>query len=160
MTETLGARCSLGNATPVKPEVFVCYNTFMDYEGVIIEESLEDTSAMDGIKVVSTKVEPITKEHKTPWLKQWTLHTVSIPSNEADKMAKKLSHHLADNYWYVDFKNDRIHYIIFPNKVFKIDRTKVEDYKAATDYGLKLGIPDYQLDFAPNVVYWDRPKGS
>jgi hypothetical protein len=41
----------------------------MNYEGVIIEESLKDKSILKDIKVVSTKVEPITKEHKTPWLK-------------------------------------------------------------------------------------------
>lgn len=130
----------------------------MDYEGVIIEESLEDRGILKDIKTISTKVEPITAEHKTPWLKQWTLHTVSIPANDADQVAGIISKSLGDNYWYADYKNEKTHFIIFPNKVFKIDRTKVEEYKAATEFGLKLGIPDYQLDFAPNVVQWERPK--
>lgn len=130
----------------------------MDYKGVIIEESLKDNTVLSSVDIVSTKVEPITKEHKTPWLKQWTLHTVTIPADKADSVAEALSKSLADNYWYADFKNDRKHYIIFPNKVFKIDRSKLEEYQAATDYGLILGIFDYQLDFAPNVVQWERPS--
>lgn len=130
----------------------------MDYEGVVIEESLKDKGILEQIDILSTKVEPITKEHKTPWLKQWTLHTVSVPESKADGVAETLSKALEPNYWYADFKNDRTHYIIFPNKVFKIDRSKVKEYQAATDYGLSLGIPDYQLDFAPNVKYWERPK--
>jgi hypothetical protein len=92
----------------------------MNYEGVIIEESLKDKSILKDIKVVSTKVEPITKEHKTPWLKQWTLHTVSIPENEADNVAETLSKALEPNYWYADFKNDRTHYIIFPTRFLRL----------------------------------------
>lgn len=132
----------------------------MKYKGVIIEESLLDKSILDLVEVVSTKVEPITEEHKTPWLKQWTLHTVLISEDKADMTAEALAKSLSDNYWYADFKEDKTHYIIFPEKVFKIDRTHVKEYQAATDYGLTLGIPSYQLDFAPNVVHWERPTES
>lgn len=38
----------------------------MDYKGIIIEESLEDKSVLDEVKIVDTKVEPITPRHKTP----------------------------------------------------------------------------------------------
>ena len=129
----------------------------MDYEGVIIEESLRDTSMLKAINIVSTKVEPVTEEHKTPWLKQWTLHTVTIPDKDAEGVAEKLSHALdtKDN-WYADFKNDRIHFIIFRDKVFRVDRSKKEDYEAATKYGIELGIPDYQVDFSPHVKEWER----
>lgn len=130
----------------------------MNFTGDIIEESLVNKDVLKEINITSTRVEKVTEEHKTPWLKQWTLHTVSIPEVQADKIAEKLSKSLDGNYWYADFRNDKTHYIIFPNKVFKIDRTKVEEYEAATKHGLTLGIPDYQLDFAPNVVHWERPK--
>lgn len=128
----------------------------MSFQGVIIEESLTDTLVLSDVKVVSTKVEPVTEKHKTPWLQQWTLSTVTISDEKANKVAEQLSKSLDRNYWYADFKNDKTHYIIFPNKVFKIDRTKKDEYQAATDFGVTLGIPDYQLDFAPNVVQWER----
>ncbi len=56
----------------------------MNYKGVIIEESLQDTSVLDNVRILKTKVEPITPKHKTPWLKQWTLHTVEIPEYQVD----------------------------------------------------------------------------
>ena len=130
----------------------------MNYTGVIIEESLKNKDVLNDVQIVSTKVEPITKEHKTPWLKQWTLHTVEIPSEKAEVVADKISKSLDDKGWYADFKNNKYHFIIFPNKIFKIDRSKSKQYQAATDYGLTLGIPDYQLDFSPHIIEWQRPK--
>ena len=129
----------------------------MDYEGVIIEESLQDTSILKDMKIVSTKVEPVTEEHKTPWLKQWTLHMVSIPESDAEVVAEKISHALeARDSWYADFKNDQTHFIIYRGKVFKVDRTKKEDYDAATKYGIEQGIPAYQVDFSPHMKEWVR----
>ena len=128
----------------------------MLYEGVIIEESLHNKDALKLVEIVSTKVEPVTQEHKTPWLKQWTLHTVKIPESKIDKVAKLISKSLENKYWYADFKNNEHHYIIFPNKVFKVERSKPEQYKQVTEYGIGLGIPDYQLDFSPVIKQWAR----
>lgn len=131
----------------------------MDFKGVIIEESLTDKSVLSKLSIESTKVEKVTMKHKTPWLKQWTLHTVSIHSDKAVETAQLLSISLdysRGSAWYADFKNEKLHYIIFKDKVFKVDRSKKEQYQAATDYGISLGIPGYQVDFAPNVLEWKR----
>ena len=53
----------------------------MPYRGVIIEESLEDKDVLKEVRILSTKVEPVTEKHKTPRIKQWTLHTVEIPED-------------------------------------------------------------------------------
>ena len=127
------------------------------YKGVIIEESLEDKSVLQDLKILETKIEEITEDHKTPWVKQWTLHTVEIPEDRAEEVAEKLSQALDPQHaWYADFKNDSTHFIIFRNKVFKIDRSSKEQYGEATKYGLTLGIPDYQLDFSPHIKQWQR----
>lgn len=131
----------------------------MDYEGVIIEESLANKTVLDNLRTRKTKVDPVTEKHKTPWLRQWTLRTVSIEIDRADKVAEELSRSLDYSHgcaWYADFKNDKTHYIIFKDKIFKIDRTKEVEYQVATDYGVSLGIPSYQVDFAPNVIKWKR----
>ena len=113
--------------------------------GVIIEESLEDKTVLKKIKITKTKIEKVTERHKTPWLKKWTLHTVEIPEYTVDIVAKELSTALQPNYWYADFKSKTHHFIIFRNKIYKI--TIREQYKEAKEYGLSLGIPEYQLDF-------------
>ena len=129
----------------------------MVFTGVIIEESLEDKTILRKVKIISTKVEKVTEKHKTPWIRQWTLHTVEIPENLARKIAKELSKCLdSEHNWYADFKDEKTHFIIFRNKVFEIDRTSKEQYDEATKYGIFLGIPEYQVDFAPHFKVWKR----
>jgi gamma-glutamyl:cysteine ligase YbdK (ATP-grasp superfamily) len=130
----------------------------MDYRGVIIEESLVDKSVLDTVKILSTEVEAVTEEHHTPHLEQWTLYTVEILKNQAQVIAEKISQSLDTNHghWYADFKNDDTHFIIFRDKVLKIDRTNKAQYDEATKYGISLGIPAYQLDFSPYIKEWKR----
>ena len=129
----------------------------MNYKGVIIEESLENKKILGKIRVLDTKIEQVTVNHQTPWIKQWTLHTVEITENEADNVAEEISKSLDSKHnWYADFKNETTHYIIFRNRFFKIDRTKKEQYDEATKYGISLGIPDYQVDFSPHIKRWER----
>lgn len=120
-----------------------------DYKGVIIEESLEDPSCLKGIKIIKTKIVPTTEKDKTPWVKQWTMHTILIPEEKAKGIAYTISKYIDDKHrssWYADFESSNKHYIIFRGKVFCVDKQK-KDYTKAIDYGLKQGIPKYQLDF-------------
>lgn len=119
----------------------------MSYKGVIIEESLENKDILKDVTILSTKVEEVTEEHRTPHLKQWTLHTVEIPEDRGEEVAEKLSKvlEISHGHWYVDFKNDTHHYIIFRNKVFYVDRKSKEQYDEAERYGASLGIPEHQL---------------
>jgi hypothetical protein len=131
----------------------------MNYKGIIVEESLSDKAVLSDLKITDTKVELVTEEHATPWLKQWTLHTVLVPEDKADTTTEKISQSLDPDHggsWYADFKNDSTHYAIFRNKVFKIDRSQPGQYQAATDYGIALGIPEHQVDFSPHIKEWKR----
>ena len=125
----------------------------MNLTGDIIEESLDDKSIIKELNILNTRIEKVKEEHHTPHLTQWTLHEISVPENQADEIAEKLSRALeSEHQWYADFKNDKTHYIIFKDKVFKIDRTNFDQYKKASDYGVSLGIPDYQVDFFNQVI--------
>lgn len=126
----------------------------MNYQGTVIEESLEDKDILKSIKILSTKVEEVTEKHQTSWIKQWTLHKVEISEDQAGEIAEKISQSLDRAHggsWYADYKNDAIHYIIFRNKIFKIDRRSKEQYDAATQYGLSLGIPAHQVNFSTSL---------
>ncbi len=54
----------------------------MNYRGIVVEENLQNLSVLRKVKIVSTAVEAVEKSHQTPWLKQWTLHTVEINEND------------------------------------------------------------------------------
>ena len=128
----------------------------MNYKGVIIEESLDKTDILKKVNIVTTKVGQVTEKHETPWLKQWTLHTVEILEQDADSVAEELSNALENEHdWYADFKNDEYHYIIYRGKIFKVDLKNPSLYKDAKQYGISLGIPEYQVDFTPDDKIWE-----
>jgi hypothetical protein len=133
----------------------------MNFSGIIIEESLTSSEVLNDLTIISTKVEPTTEKHKTPWLKQWTLHTVEIPEKSIVAVAEKIRVALdcresGKSSWYADFKNRSTHVIIFTDKVFHVTRSNPHEYEAVVAYGLRLGIPDYQLDFSPHIKQWER----
>jgi len=122
-----------------------------NFKGVIIEESLENKNVLKKVKIFKTDIEQVTEKHQTPWIKQWTLHSVEVLEKQIDNIVEEISKALdSKQNWYADFKNDDFHYIIFRNKVFKIERSKPEQYTNVTKYGVSLGIPNYQLDFSPD----------
>ena len=128
-----------------------------NFFGVIIEESLEKKEVLKRIRIIKTKVEKITEKHKTPWVKQWTLHTVEIPEDKIETVSIDLSKSLDSKHdWYADFKNNNLHYIIFYNKIFRVDRSKKEQYDKVTKYGVSLGIPEYQFNFFPDIKEWKK----
>lgn len=130
----------------------------MDYKGVIIEESLGNKAVLKKVKILGTKVENVIPKHKTPWLTQWTLHTVEIPEEKADEIAKIISESIDPSHpqWYADFKNDKFHFIVYNGQMFKVDLLNPALYKDAKEYGISIGIPEYQVDFAPKDKIWKR----
>jgi len=122
-----------------------------NFKGAIIEESLANPKILKKVKITKTDILPVTEKHKTPWAKQWTFHFVEVEKEKAESVALEISKNMDSKHaWYADFKTDKIHYIIYLNKVFKINRVNKEEYQKAIDYGLKLGLPNYQLDFSPH----------
>ncbi len=118
----------------------------MNYKGVIIEESLSNIDILKNIKIINTKIEKVTDAHQTPWLSQWTLHTIEVDDSESEGFARKLSKTLESKHsWYIDYRNDKYHYVIFKDKVFKLNCSKKSDYEEMVKYGLSVGIPAYQL---------------
>ncbi len=130
-----------------------------NFKGIIIEESLENKDVLKKVKIISTTVEKVIPEHKTPWIKQWTLHTIEISEEKADIIAKELSESIDKKHkssWFADFENEKDHYIIFVGKFFKVNKKKKEQYYPVVEYAVSLGIPKYQLAFDPE---WEKnPK--
>lgn len=127
----------------------------MDLRGVIIEESLDDKSILKQFNIEKTEVETVTEEFGTPWLKKWTLHHVVVPEKDAERLAKLIGKHLDYSHkssWYADYRNKSVHYIIFRERVFKVDPTSAEEYRKVSEYGISLGIPEHQVDFKPDAA--------
>lgn len=123
-----------------------------DFTGTIIKESLEDKTVLDSLKTTKIETEKVTERFKTPWLEYWNLYHVVVPEAEGEELAKALSQALESEHpWYADFKNESVHYIIFKDKIFTIERHDAEGYEQAQQYGIKHGIPPHQVEFSRHV---------
>ena len=106
------------------------------YTGCIIEESLKDKSILNEFKILET----ITDDG--------TSYIVEIDEREIDDIVLKLQSAMSDEkIWYADLKNYDYHYIIYNDRIFKVNRDFPEQYEEAKEYGLKRGIPE---DYLPN----------
>jgi hypothetical protein len=126
------------------------YHMADNFVGVIIEESLENRDVLKKVKIIKTKIGKVTDRHQTPWLSKWTLHIVEVHEDQVSEIAREISKAFDSKHgasWYADFKNKAHHFIIFRNKIFFIDGQSKEQYDEVKQYGLSLGIPEYQLDF-------------
>lgn len=70
---------------------------------------------MQNVTILETTVSPNEPKHQTPWLKQWTEHTIEIPEDEAEARAKSIQNAIETipQAWYADYKNNKTHYKIF-----------------------------------------------
>ncbi len=129
------------------------------FKGVVIEESLENLRVLERLTITSTRIETVVAEHQTPWLNRWTLHNVEISAALASSIAEEISNSIQSDTvgsWYADFKNETTHFIIYSGKIFEIDRSSKSQYDEAKEYGISLGIPPHQVDFHPDIKYWER----
>jgi hypothetical protein len=94
-----------------------------DFEGVIIEESLEDRSVLKRVKILKTKVEKIPPKYNIPWLSEWTKDIIVVPESEAEQIAEEIRKSLDRKHdnWYAFFNNKKIHISVNKDGVIKKD---------------------------------------
>ncbi|MCH5171116.1 MAG: hypothetical protein J1F24_07500 [Oscillospiraceae bacterium] len=106
------------------------------YTGCIIEESMKDKTILNEFRIV----ESVTDDG--------TSYIVEIDESKIDDIVLKLQAAMSDEkIWYTDLKNCNFHYIIYNDRIFKVNRDFPEQYEEAKEYGLKRGIPE---DYLPN----------
>ncbi|MCK5039737.1 MAG: hypothetical protein KAR87_02100 [Candidatus Aenigmarchaeota archaeon] len=80
-----------------------------NFNGAIIEESLTNPKILERVHITKTEILPVTKRHKTPWVKQWTFHFVEVEEKKADSIAEEISKNMnPEHAGYADFKNKQI----------------------------------------------------
>ena len=107
------------------------------YTGVIVENSLTDTTILNTCTTLKTWQDGL-----------WILHKVQA----TELQIKQISTSLADGPWYMHFWNETEDKIIavFKNKIFIIEAKDQSTWQQAIEYGHSLGIPSEQLDFLIN----------
>jgi len=102
--------------------------------GTIIENSLNDTSIFEKLRITRTWSEG-----------EWVLHDVEATESDALSIQSLLR----DGPWYAHFwepGSDNM-LVIFKDKIFRTVHSDKNTWKDALAHGRSLGIPDAQLDF-------------
>lgn len=106
----------------------------MKYSGCIIEESLKDKSIINEFNILEE-----INDDGIMWI-------VEVDESKLGYVLPKLQTSMVDGpIWYCDLKCEDYHYIIFNDKIFKVNRDFPEQYEEVRQYGIKRGIPNEQL---------------
>lgn len=115
----------------------------MSYRGIIVDNSLEDTSLLTAVKTVTAK--KMASDSGSPWY----LRLVTISDKQLNDFLTMASD-LIKPGWYMHLYNDRYLIVVFKDQVFRLPIKDKRSWRKAIDYGQRLGIKTEQLDFWPH----------
>lgn len=103
-------------------------------KGIVIENSLRDTSVLEKLKVIKSWEDG-----------SWKLHEIDV----SRKQALEFQQALRDGPWYIHFweKGSDDVLVVFKDKFFDIKFSDKSTWTPACEYGASIGIPSEQLDF-------------
>jgi len=110
------------------------------WQGVVLEESLEDKSLLDMAKIVGTNVSELEKENRV-----MTFHKVEVPDSLKDEYIERAKTNIKQSF-YMHLCKDGQMTVVFKNKVFSFrdgDPKLIE----ALEYGKSIGIIPEQMPF-------------
>lgn len=113
------------------------------YEGAIIKESLEDDKIIDLVNV--HKVE-LWNVGGTP--NYWTVLFFTSENKDFPKAISKAIKQDETINWFVDFKANRIKYIVFRDRILSYVIGNQEQKACVCEECRKLGIPDEQMNWS------------
>ena len=117
----------------------------MSYHGIIVDNSLEDTSLIAGIKTLTVK------RIQTATNSPWYLRLVIVQEKQIEKFLTLLSELIRPG-WYTHFYNSEHLIVVFRDQVFRFPISDKRSWRQATSYGKQVGIPMAQLDFWPHQI--------
>ncbi len=102
----------------------------MTWKGVILKESLEDTSLLDLAEVIDAKDNKI---------------KIEVKENKKDEFVQKAIKSIKAKF-YIHLVKDKVMYVMFKDHMFKFSEGYPE-LETAREFGKELGIPQEQMPF-------------
>jgi hypothetical protein len=118
------------------------------WQGVVLAESLEDTSLLKMAKIVGTKISKLEKENRV-----MTFHNVEVRDAVLEKYVEKAKSTIKQGFYTHLCNPVRLRsglnaqmIVIFRNKIFRFGADDPQLIEAR-EYGKKIGIIPEQMDF-------------
>lgn len=115
----------------------------MVWKGVIIEESLEDTSLMELVKVVGIRQTFLQKEERKGVLH---FHKVEVDDRDVNLFLARAPVAIKGG-WYIHLCGGSRMVVVFRGHTFEFGEEEHAKLEAARRYGLSVGIIREQMDF-------------
>jgi len=115
----------------------------MVWKGVILEESLDDKSILDMVRIVKTEKSTLEEEEEKGFL---TFHNIELDDEKKDEFVRKALSSIKDKFYLHICKGDRM-IVIYKNKMFEFTSDETDKLNQARDYGLSIGIVREQMPF-------------
>jgi hypothetical protein len=113
--------------------------------GILLEESLEDAAAVQGLHVVATERWPIPQPAAfQPAV--WTALRFQEDDGRAWEVMDRLSRALKPA-WYVNASTDTAVYVAFRGRLFSYGKGDAAARAQVVRHGLSVGVPARQLDW-------------
>ena len=100
--------------------------------GTVVEESLKDSRFLNTLNIQSVRISGADNPNE-----RWHLYRVEISESQLNELAQQLK----PNKWYAHFWDKQTIYVVFPGKIFEMDRQDKSSWQSAIDYGLNIDIP-------------------
>lgn len=112
----------------------------MTWKGVIIEESLDDTSLMNLVRILKTEKTFLENENE-----KGLLHFHCVEVEQKSEFVEKAKKSIKQG-WYMHICKDDTMIVIFRNKTFEFSEHEKEKIADAKSYGISIGILPEQLE--------------
>lgn len=116
-------------------------------KGTLIAESLRRGVALEVPLVVRriSRHAPVRTAVFQPDV--WTHIDFEVDEDDAEALAESLAEGLHRPAWYADFCSSEEIFVVFPSRVFRYPRGDLAARKRALEFGRRMGVPSYQLDW-------------
>ena len=115
----------------------------MVWKGVIIEESLDDKSLLDLVKIVKTRRTTLEEEKQRG---SFTFHCIELDDEKKEVFIKKAHSSIKNNFYLHICKEGKM-IVIYKNKQFEFSCENLDKLNEARNYGLSVGILREQMPF-------------
>jgi len=110
------------------------------WQGVVLEESLDDKLLLNLAKIVGTDIDKLEEENRV-----MTFHKIEVSDSERYQFIEKARQSIKPGFYIHLCKGGRM-YVIFKDKIFKF-RKGQPSLEKAREYGKSAGIIPEQMPF-------------
>ena len=117
------------------------------WQGVVLEESLDDKSLLNLTKIVGTDIDKLEEEDRV-----MTFHKIEVTDSERYQFIEKARQSIKPGFYIHLCKGGKM-CVIFKDKIFKFKKGQQSLLEKAREYGKSIGIIPEQMPFEHLIDY-------